>query len=338
MDVIACNKYGFKGAVAPMGTALTEEQILSLFSMVADDEKLPVLCFDGDNAGRNAASRACERILPLLKPGRSVRFAFLPEGEDPDSLLRAAGAEGFKKFLSSSLSLFDFIWAAHTAGRSFDTPESRAGLDKALQKQIGAIADPEIQKHYRELVRTRISDSFFKPYRPSGRSQNKGPQAPTALRIRPLMRKKNRIAQRILLCTIINNPELYAHIEEEFGRFEIEEENLNALRAQVVDSLNEDPGLDTESLCARLKSQGLEKERDDILNESVYVHAAFARKGSFESLGEGPMRERWLSYYEGLLGHGMDEEVKARWKSAFESSNEQQEDRLRDMVRIKSTE
>ncbi len=340
MDVIACNKYGFKGAVAPMGTALTEDQILSLWSMVIDDEKLPILCFDGDNAGRSAASRACGNILPLLKPGKTVRFAFLPEGEDPDSLLRSSGASGFKKFLESSLSLFDFIWAAHTAGRDFSTPESRAGLTKALQKQVSTIADPEIQKHYKELISSRISDNFFKSYQGKGKG-GQGPQsakASGALRLRPLVQKKNRVAQKVLLSAVINNPELYSCLEEEFGQFIIEAQNLNNLRAHVIASLNEDASLDTEGLCAKLEFQGFEKERDDILNESVYVHAAFARQGAFASLGESHMQKQWLSYYEGLQGQGLNEEVKAGWKSAFESSNEQQEDRLRDMVRIKGSE
>ena len=340
MDVIACNKYGFKGAVAPMGTALTEDQILSLWSMVVDDEKLPILCFDGDNAGRSAASRACDRILPLLKPGKTVRFAFLPEGEDPDSLLRSSGATGFKKFLSSSLSMFDFIWAAHTAGRNFETPESRAGLTKALQKQVSTIADPDIQRHYKELIRSRISDSFFKSWQGKGQRQQGGHKAKAsgALRLRPLVQKKNRIAQKVLLCAVINNPELYTCVEEEFGQFAIEDQSINNLRGQVITNLHEDPALDTEGLCAKLESQGFEKERDDILNESVYVHAAFARKGTFATLGETHMQTQWLSYYEGLQGQGLNEEVKAGWKSAFESSNEEQEDRLRDMVRIKGSE
>jgi DNA primase len=124
MDVIACHQAGFSGAVAPMGTALTEDQIVMLWSMIVAEEKIPVLCFDGDNAGRGAAVRACEKILPLLKPYHSARFAFMPEGEDPDTLIKSGGAKAFQDILDSAISLFDFLWLAHTGGRNFDSPKA----------------------------------------------------------------------------------------------------------------------------------------------------------------------------------------------------------------------
>jgi DNA primase len=106
MDVIACHQAGFKGAVAPMGTALTEDQIVMLWSMIVAEEKIPVLCFDGDNAGRGAAVRACERILPLLKPYHSARFAFMPEGEDPDTSHQGRRREGVPEYFGHRHSAF----------------------------------------------------------------------------------------------------------------------------------------------------------------------------------------------------------------------------------------
>lgn len=127
LDVMACFEAGFRGAVAPLGTALTEEQIAILWKMIAEQSKLPVLCFDGDNAGRRAAARASERILPLLAPDQSALFAFLPEGQDPDSLIRAQGRAGFAKIIENALPLSDFLWAYNTAGRWFDTPKRKRG-------------------------------------------------------------------------------------------------------------------------------------------------------------------------------------------------------------------
>ncbi|MDB2682994.1 DNA primase, partial [Alphaproteobacteria bacterium] len=124
MDVIACHSAGFTGAVAPMGTALTEEQVTLLWKIIVDHEKVPILCFDGDNAGRKAAARSVERIMPLLSAGHSVRFAFLPDGKDPDDLLKESGAKGFQKVLDSAISLLDFLWHLHTAGRNLTTPEA----------------------------------------------------------------------------------------------------------------------------------------------------------------------------------------------------------------------
>lgn len=340
MDVIACNKYGFKGAVAPMGTALTEDQILVLWSMMVDEDKIPILCFDGDNAGRKAASRACERLLPLLQPGKSARFAFLPEGEDPDSLLRASGAGGFKAVLSASLSLFDFLWITHTAGRDLDTPEARAGLTKALQKQVSVIGDANVQRHYRELVRARISEKFFRPYQNKGglRSQGSAPKPKSSIRLRPPLQKKNVLSQQILLASMINNPALYHKVEEEFGQFIINDPAMERLRQEIIVFLGNDDALDTASLSTHLNSCGFEQEMHDILNESVYVHAAFARIGAFETMEQGEAVKNWLDLYHALQGRETRGEVCAEWKTAFETSNEEQEDRLRDWVRIKNAE
>ncbi|MCB9982153.1 MAG: DNA primase [Rhodospirillales bacterium] len=341
MDVIACNKFGFKGAIAPMGTALTEEQILSLWSMMVDENKIPILCFDGDNAGRSAASRACERILPLLKPGKSARFAFLPEGEDPDSLLRNAGPQGFKAALASALSLFDFLWATHTAGRDLETPEARAGLSKTLHGEVSKIADPEVQKHYRELVRTRISEKFFTPRQNKNRQARPAgdtPKLKSAMRLRPVLNRKNALSQRILLACVLNNPQIYHRIEEEFGRFHIDAPGLDRLRQQIVHALIEDDTLDFQALQGHLKLLGFEQEMHDILNESVYVHAAFARRMASDSPDEPQIVENWLTLYAELCGHGENRQVRAQWQEAFATSNEEQEDRLRDLVRIRGSE
>jgi DNA primase len=338
MDVIACHKYGFKGAVAPMGTALTEDQILSLWQIINGTEKLPILCFDGDNAGRSAAGRACERLMPLLKAGKTVRFAFLPEGEDPDSLLRSSGPQGFKTFLSSALSLFDFMWATHTQGRSFETPESRAGLTKALNDQISQIADPEVQRHYKELVRTRISETFFTSYnkRQGGAPKTGANKRVAGLKLRTPTNSKHRLSEKILVATIINNPVIYADIEEEFGSFTVQDENTNRLRQNVISILNNDPDLDFEALQSQLNANGFEKEMHDILNESVYVHAAFARSESEEGVDYGPKKTAWMSVYAALQGQGMEAERKEYWKKAFENSNEAEEEKLREMAFIQS--
>ncbi len=338
MDVIACHKYGFKGAVAPMGTALTDDQIQSLWQIMGEGDKVPILCFDGDNAGRRAASRACENIMPLLKAGKTVRFAFLPEGEDPDSLLRSAGAIGFKKFLSGALSLFDFLWASHTAGRTFETPESRAGLTKTLNNEIAKIAEADIQRHYKELIRTRISENFFTPYRgdasrsatPATRKKAQG------MRLRSPLQGKTILSEKVLLATLINNPWLYGDLEEQFGSFALSHEPWRILRQNVIAALESNPDLDFEALRSILTSQGLEQEMDDILNESVYVHASFARCVREIDARSPDQKSAWLKIYEALRGQGAENERKQIWKQAFESANEEEEARLKDTVLMQS--
>ena len=126
MDVIALHGAGFTGAVAPLGTALTEGQLGELWKL-ADE---PYLCFDGDNAGRRAAQRAAERALPLLRPGKSLRFVALPAGEDPDSLIRARGADAIRRVLELARPLADVLWDMETEGKPADTPERRASIQQ----------------------------------------------------------------------------------------------------------------------------------------------------------------------------------------------------------------
>src|SRR5262245_24378264 len=152
MDVIALHGAGFTGAVAPLGTALTEGQLAELWKL-ADE---PYLCFDGDNAGRRAAARAAERALPLLRAGKSLRFLALPAGEDPDSLIRTRGPEAIRRVLDLARPLSDVVWDMETEGRVADTPERRASLQRAVEQRVAAIADPVVRDYYRSDMRGRL--------------------------------------------------------------------------------------------------------------------------------------------------------------------------------------
>ncbi|MBZ0208087.1 MAG: DNA primase, partial [Hyphomicrobium sp.] len=151
MDVIALTEAGFGESVAPLGTALTEEQVKLLWRM-ADE---PILCFDGDAAGRKAAFRAVETALPLLKPGFSVRFAFLPGGLDPDDLVRQQGPQAFAAELGKTRALFDVLWEREAQEQDLSTPEQRAAFEARLKAMVGKIGDAAVRAHYeRELRET----------------------------------------------------------------------------------------------------------------------------------------------------------------------------------------
>lgn len=156
MDVIALHQAGVENAVAPLGTALTENQLDLLWKMSSE----PVLCFDGDGAGVRAANRAADLALPFLKPGRSVRFALLPEGKDPDDLVRHEGRAPFDKVLSEARPLAEAIWMRETAGASFETPEKRAELEARLKQVVSVVADENVRRYYQQHMRDRLS-SFF---------------------------------------------------------------------------------------------------------------------------------------------------------------------------------
>ncbi len=327
MDVIACAQGGFKGAVAPMGTALTEDQITLLWAMIPGDEKVPILCFDGDNAGRKAAVRACERALPLLKPGCSLSFAFMPDGEDPDSLIKSGGNKAFQKILSNASSLLEFLWASHMGGRNFETPEARAGVVKALENQIKSITDRDVQYHYQALIRAKVSETFF---RRGG--QNKGYKTggfrKAIATIKPRSPVFRDIYARALMAAIINHPFIYEDVEEPFGQLALVGERLNSLRQNVISILTHEPDLNRDSLCNHLISQGFEKEISDILNESVYVHARFASPGVEAESVTG----KWMELWDAVQERGARHEIKQGWKQAFEESSEETEDKMRYII------
>jgi len=161
MDVIALTRAGFPNAVAPLGTALTPDQ-LQLLWRVADE---PLLCFDGDSAGRKAAHRAVDTALPLLTPGKSLAFAFLPEGLDPDDLLRQQGAQAVTQALKAPQPLVDVLWAKEFAAGTWTTPERRAQFETRLAELTGTIADKVVRQHYEQDTRRRLREQF-NSYRP----------------------------------------------------------------------------------------------------------------------------------------------------------------------------
>lgn len=188
MDVIALAEAGFAAAVAPLGTALTENQIQELWRLIPRDIKEPYLCFDGDGAGRRAAWRAVERILPHLGPGKSAKVAFLPEGEDPDSLIRAGGAKAMTAVLEAAIPLSEALWRMENEDRRIDTPETKAALHAALDARVRTIADPIVRDLYRADMGRRLAESLS----PQGggaafpeASYGFAPQSPYGFRSRP---------------------------------------------------------------------------------------------------------------------------------------------------------
>src|SRR3954465_1279063 len=156
VDVIAMVTAGFGGAVAPLGTALTENQLALLWKM-ADE---PILCFDGDRAGQKAAYRAADLALPALLPGKSLRFALLPEGQDPDDLARSGGRVAIEEVISDARPLVDMLWSREVEGGSFATPERRAALEARINELSKGIRDEVVRRHYRDDLADRLQRAF----------------------------------------------------------------------------------------------------------------------------------------------------------------------------------
>ena len=278
-----------------------------------------------------------------MKPDQSARFAFLPDGEDPDSLIRGQGAGAFKSFLQAALPLFDFIWASHTAGRTFDTPEQRAGLEKALYADVTKIQDTNIQRHYKNLVRDKISETFFKRnYSTAGNGNKPKISKPNVVKLRKPQRNNDEPKHRILLATILNHPMIYNTVEESFGAFEIQNQVLNQIRQNIILALEDNPDLDTAGLQTHFIDQGLSKEIRDICCESVYVHAAFCRpvKDDPESNGVdyGEIARNWLALFESLKTGMIDEEIRDGWKQVMVSANQDDEAKLSNLIKSRMQE
>jgi DNA primase len=156
VDVIAMVGAGFPASVAPLGTALTENQLALLWKM-ADE---PILCFDGDKAGQKAAWRAADLALPHLAPGKSLRFALLPEGQDPDDLARSGGRGAIEEVIGAARGLADVIWSREVEGGTFATPERRAALEKRIGELTGGIRDEVVRRYYRQDLATRLQRTF----------------------------------------------------------------------------------------------------------------------------------------------------------------------------------
>ena len=156
VDVIAMVGAGYPASVAPLGTALTENQLALLWKM-ADE---PILCFDGDRAGQKAAWRAADLALPHLAAGKSLRFALLPEGQDPDDLARAGGRAAIDEVISASRGLVDVIWSREIEGGSFATPERRAALEKRVNEISNGVRDEVVRRYYRQDLSERLARMF----------------------------------------------------------------------------------------------------------------------------------------------------------------------------------
>lgn len=244
MDVIALHGAGFTGAVAPLGTALTEGQLAELWKL-ADE---PYLCFDGDNAGRRAAARGAERALPLLRAGKSLRFVALPAGEDPDSLIRTRGPDAVRRVLELARPLSDVVWEMETEGKAVDTPERRASLQRGVEQRVAEIADPVVRDYYRTEMRSRLNrlrrpegatwqPGTRRPFRRPG-DPEPAPFAAGAAARRAGADLDGSRQERALLGALIERPALLHILAEDLAALPIANPELARLRSGLLDALS----------------------------------------------------------------------------------------------------
>lgn len=276
MDVIALARAGFPQSVAPLGTALTVEQLALLWRMSPE----PVLCFDGDTAGRKAALRALDTALPHLKPGMSLRFAFLPDGLDPDDLVKTGGAAAIGEVIAAARPLIEVLWDAETAKGTWTTPESRAALEQTLRARVETIADAGVRAHYGQDIRNRLWTFWrgrgkpaqaraARPDGAAGRPARGGgkfrpdPSAMTAtdsLRNSPLVRgnaAEPPPREAVMIVALLNHPWLAVEMAEEIAALNFDNPGLGQLRDAIIDVCACQNPLDKETLRNQLSTRGL---------------------------------------------------------------------------------
>ena len=334
MDVIACNQAGVKGAVAPLGTALTEEQISVLWKMIPHERKEPILCFDGDNAGYRAAVRAAERVLPLLKANQSVKIAFLPEGEDPDTFISSRGLSSFEAKLSNALSLMDFIWAHHTGSENFATPEARAGLSLLLDGLTAKIQDAQVQYHYKQAFREKTRKLFGPVFEPKAGFKKPGVRAVTL----PPVRRQQDMVPQFILTAMINHPFLYAHFADQFAGLNVPDPETGRIFEVLLDLfMQEDTEtLDKQALNDHLDRAGLTDTVLKLTHERVYLHAGFCRPDVDPEIALQGLKDLWDNWEKSRLTDDI-QAAKAVFKLSMTPENESRMIALQHLQRDQDT-
>ena len=287
MDVIALSEAGFAATVAPLGTAITEDQLRLMWRMAPE----PVIALDGDTAGLRAAMRVIDIALPMLEAGQSLRFAMMPEGLDPDDLIKTQGAAAMRRLVDEALPMVRLLWRREIEGREFDSPERRAALDKALREKIRLIRDPSIRSHYGEAIKEMRQD-LFRPNRNQaapGRTgwQPRGAPRPPARATESTKASvlamgqgtEDHLREAVILAVLINTPAVLPEFEGELERMDCAEVTHSALRDGLLRHSHDGSDLKA-ALEAEIGAETLEKL---FSQRHVAINPAVRRAGDQEA-------------------------------------------------------
>jgi len=246
MDVIALDKFGFGYAVAPLGTALTEEQIMEAWKVCNE----PIICLDGDNAGIKAAMRAVDRVLPILRAGYSLKFLFLPDKMDPDEYLQAHGATSFAALLTKTKPLIDILWQKYTENEDSSTPERKALIERTLLEEVNKIGDGTVRNYYEREIKNRIYTTYKQSSWKNPATNNATAQSLNQPIKRPVLNHNYNVERpqvenendkmiRFIMAAELIYPELIDDYEEQIYLDEIKNEKLRLLQTTIADTFHE---------------------------------------------------------------------------------------------------
>lgn len=255
MDVIALANTGINNAVAPLGTAITENQIAMLWKMAPE----PIMCLDGDNAGRRAAMRAAERSLPMLRPGNSLKFALLPEGMDPDDMIKTKGKSAFNSVIQSAMPLSELVWKGILEGKNTNTPEQQAAIEKEIDRTTSTITDGTVKQYYNKDLKNKLNSLFYK----NRRSKK---QTPSGL-ARPKLQISDKNEGRMLLAYIIHHPEVADKVHDDLIRLEFNDKPINDMIAFLLDEIADNPEHSNSSLQETIINNGFKTTINNLKSE-----------------------------------------------------------------------
>lgn len=275
MDVIAMDKYGIHYAVAPLGTALTEDQIQEAWKVVAE----PTCCFDGDSAGVRAAIRSIDRALPILKAGYSLKYAFLPDKQDPDEFLKAHGRDDFLKVIGETVPLKDLLWRKNTEGQPAVTPEQKALIEKNIKEEVAKITDEVVRGYYVQDMKEKIYQELGQgawrksrysagknDYQGSFRRREDPVSIPRVSAVSSIKTNLDDLGAQYVISALVCYPELAEEYEERLAGLEIRNPRLKQILDCLLDVVHEEKcGCACAELLGKLASQGLESDIKELL-------------------------------------------------------------------------
>ena len=289
MDVIALDSGNFNGAIAPLGTAITEKQLQLMWRISPE----PIIALDGDKAGLRAAYRLIDLSLPLLRTGKALRFSIMPEGKDPDDLIRNEGASVFKNLIDEAVPMVDLIWKREIEGKSFDSPERRAGLDKSLADAIALIKEKNLKNHYRDAL-FQARKQFFGRQN-TGKTEFKGnfrlmPQSDTKSSFLVAADEKTvsaQIRESTVIAVLMNFPELIEIFYDELIMIDLASPDCDLILKELVKL---DNGTKAEIKNELMEKIGGEKVEKLLSLSHLRVLPCLRVKGTIE-MGQQTLRE-----------------------------------------------
>ncbi|VAW23071.1 DNA primase, partial [hydrothermal vent metagenome] len=355
LDVIALVSAGFEGALAPLGTALSQEHVGLLWRMSEE----PVLCFDGDEAGQRAMARTCEIILPALTPGKSVVIATLPEGMDPDDLIREHGAGEFGQLIERARPLSEMVWSLETGDKAPKTPEARAALEARLRARANAIGDQNVRRHYQQAFDEKLRElfapayvrnsnrgarktagfSYSKAYKGransgAGRYGDSGLQivASEALKnsrlVKPGPGREITAREAVIIMSLLNHPALVEKQIERLAALEFRSQAARKILSSLIDALSGEPEASSKMILQYLEARGFG-------GEIRLMRALLASQGIWQSGADIDLGDAETGLNHALALHyksvDLNKELKSAELALGQDPSEESFERLRDI-------